>query len=153
MTHTLEKWVHDQKWDVYPIKSVLDPAVGLRLLSDSAYFNELRGTVLDVRWSDTDDPAPAELLNIDASKMVKRLKRMSQNKEQAVVPCTKVDIGGGVLVEDQVVAQLTAGCNAGPAKLARALLRYVFSEQELAGRSLFGGKHAKGAREALDPTR
>ncbi|KAL1478654.1 hypothetical protein MTO96_034931 [Rhipicephalus appendiculatus] len=60
MTTVLVKWVHDENWDAYLIKSVLDPAMGLCQLSDSAYFNELRGTVLDVRWSDTEDPAPAE---------------------------------------------------------------------------------------------
>ncbi|KAL1485645.1 hypothetical protein MTO96_047270 [Rhipicephalus appendiculatus] len=52
--------------------SVLDPAVGLRQLSDSAYFNELRGTVLDVRWSDTEDPVPAYLLNIGEPRNLHR---------------------------------------------------------------------------------
>ncbi|KAL1479390.1 hypothetical protein MTO96_051873 [Rhipicephalus appendiculatus] len=72
MTHILVKWVHDQIWDVYPIKVVLEPAVGLRLLNDSAYFKELHGTVLNVRWSDTEDPAPAELLSIGEPRSLER---------------------------------------------------------------------------------
>ncbi|KAL1443064.1 hypothetical protein MTO96_046128, partial [Rhipicephalus appendiculatus] len=47
-----------------------------------------------------------------------------------------VGIAGGVLVEDQVVTQLTTGCNAGPDKFSRALLRHMFCDEELAGRSV-----------------
>ncbi|KAL1445256.1 hypothetical protein MTO96_045121, partial [Rhipicephalus appendiculatus] len=127
---------------------------------------ELRGTVLDVRWSDTEDPAPAELLSIGEPRSLERKRAklasaaaitgspVAAEPESTVAASREdVDIGGGVLVENQVVAQLTSGCSAGPGKFARALLRHVFSEEELAGHSLFGGKHAKGAREALDPTR
>ncbi|XP_049522568.1 uncharacterized protein LOC125945054 [Dermacentor silvarum] len=87
--------------------------------------------------------------------MVKRLKLMTEAKEreQAVVPSVKIDIGGGVLVEETVLAQLTTACHGGPGKFARALLRHVFTEEELVGRSLFGTKNTKGQKEALDPTR
>ncbi|KAL1480685.1 hypothetical protein MTO96_050814 [Rhipicephalus appendiculatus] len=56
---------------------------------------------------------------------------MPMDKFQRAFP--EVGIGGGVLVEDQVVTQLTTGCNAGPDKFLRALLRHVFCDEELAG--------------------
>ncbi|XP_049516669.1 uncharacterized protein LOC125942519 [Dermacentor silvarum] len=86
--------------------------------------------------------------------MVKRLKLMTEVKEreQAVVPSVKIDIGGGVLVEETVLAQLTTACHGGPGKFARALLRHVLTEEELVGRSLFWYQKYQGAKEALDPT-
>ncbi|XP_070384601.1 uncharacterized protein [Dermacentor albipictus] len=93
--------------------------------------------------------------------MVKRLKRMMQkaeNKpEEPVIACTKVDIGSGTLVDESIINQLCRACDSGPGKFARALLRHVFSEEELRGKSLFGGKSCvRGEtrqKEALDPVR
>ncbi|KAH7953932.1 hypothetical protein HPB49_014318 [Dermacentor silvarum] len=72
MTHILVKWIEEDKWDVYPIKSLVDPHVGLRLLEDQSAFRELRGTVQNIRWSPSDDPAPAELLYIGEPRHLER---------------------------------------------------------------------------------
>nr|XP_054919805.1 uncharacterized protein LOC129381181 [Dermacentor andersoni] len=99
----------------------------------------------------------------EAGKMVKRLKKMLQTAEskpeEPVIACTKVDIGGGTLVDESIINQLCRACDSGsgPGKFARALLRHVFPEEELRGKSLFGGKSClRGEtrqKEALDPTR
>ncbi|XP_075530143.1 uncharacterized protein LOC142563476 [Dermacentor variabilis] len=71
----------------------------------------------------------------------------------------KVDIGGGTLVDETIINQLCRACDSGsgPGKFARALLRDVFPEEELRGKSLFGGKSClRGEtrqKEALDPAR
>ncbi|XP_077483392.1 uncharacterized protein LOC144093677 isoform X3 [Amblyomma americanum] len=94
-----------------------------------------------------------------AARMVKRLQRMLDKEDKQepvqaapVVPCTKVDIGGGVLVKESVLQQLNM-CQGVPGKLARALLRHVFPPEELQGRSLFGGKTSKGQKDGLYPVR
>ncbi|KAH9371631.1 hypothetical protein HPB48_017857 [Haemaphysalis longicornis] len=51
-----------------------------------------------------------------------------------------VDIGGGVFVEKGYFEQLVHACASGPGKFARALLRHVFTLEELKGKTLFGGK-------------
>ncbi|XP_049516989.1 uncharacterized protein LOC119454001 [Dermacentor silvarum] len=84
--------------------------------------------------------------------MVKRLKQLTKQKENdEIVPCKKVDIGGGVLVEEGIINQLTTSCHGGPGKFARTLLRHVFEESEMKGRSLFGAKGSHGQKEGLDP--
>ncbi|XP_077498125.1 uncharacterized protein LOC144116297 [Amblyomma americanum] len=94
------------------------------------------------------------------AKMVKRLERMLESKkepDQPVVPCAKVDIGNGVLVDRTILQMLERQCQSSPGKFARALLRNVFTEEELRGKSLYGMKNnvQKGlpVKEALDPVR
>lgn len=71
----------------------------------------------------------------------------------------QVDIGGGTLIDKSVLEQLSRACDSGsgPGKFARALLRHVFTDAELRGKSLFGGKgcHRGEAvqKEALDTVR
>ncbi|KAH9384652.1 hypothetical protein HPB48_026662 [Haemaphysalis longicornis] len=68
-----------------------------------------------------------------------------------------VDIGGGVLIEKGYLDQLVHACASGPGKFARALLRHVFTPEELKGKTLFGGKgKAQGdtpTKPGLDPVR
>ncbi|XP_064461574.1 uncharacterized protein LOC135371451 [Ornithodoros turicata] len=99
---------------------------------------------------------------IDAAKMVKRLRRtltdlQSKGAVENVIPCGKVDIGGGVLVEQSTLDRHSKLCNGSATKYARALLRCVFSPDELKGKSIYGqGSNAHRhvpAKEALDPTR
>ncbi|XP_077526777.1 uncharacterized protein LOC144138390 [Haemaphysalis longicornis] len=52
----------------------------------------------------------------------------------------QVDIGGGVLIEKGYLDQLVHACASGPGKFARALLRHVFTPEELKGKTFFGGK-------------
>ncbi|KAH7986850.1 hypothetical protein HPB49_026322 [Dermacentor silvarum] len=88
----------------------------------------------------------------EAGKMVKRLKRILNNVEKKqddpVIACTKVDIGGGTLIDKSVLEQLSRACGSGRGKFARALLRHVFTDAELRGKSLFGGEAVQ--KEALD---
>ncbi|XP_049527555.1 piggyBac transposable element-derived protein 2-like [Dermacentor silvarum] len=68
-----------------------------------------------------------------------------------------VDIGGGVTVEKGTLEKLSRACESGPGKFARALLRIVFTEDELRGRTLLGGRSNlhidQPLKEALDPVR
>ncbi|KAK8788947.1 hypothetical protein V5799_021275 [Amblyomma americanum] len=75
----------------------------------------------------------------------------------SVVPCPKIHIGGGILVEEPTLRKLEKN-GGGGGKFARALLRHLFTPEELRGKSLFGlnrGRITKGlpAKEALDPVR
>ncbi|XP_064472592.1 uncharacterized protein LOC135387190 [Ornithodoros turicata] len=62
MTHILVKWIDEEKWDVYPLSALVDPKVGLRLLTDSGAIEHMRGSVVDVYWKEGEEPSPAELL-------------------------------------------------------------------------------------------
>ncbi|KAH7932761.1 hypothetical protein HPB49_002323 [Dermacentor silvarum] len=68
-----------------------------------------------------------------------------------------VNIGGGVLVERSVLDRLQAHCHGLPTKFARNLLRHVFEEAELQGKSLYGkgtNRHKEDTvKEGLDPVR
>ncbi|KAK8766997.1 hypothetical protein V5799_006221 [Amblyomma americanum] len=62
MSHILIKWVEEAKWDVYPIKSLADPAIGIRLLTEEGAIKQLKGSVVSVFWKEGEQPAKAELL-------------------------------------------------------------------------------------------
>lgn len=61
MTQVFVKWLYDDKWDVYPLKSLADAATGLRLMFEPGSFDELRGRIHDGRKA---NKAAAELLHI-----------------------------------------------------------------------------------------
>ncbi|XP_077561141.1 uncharacterized protein LOC144175944 [Haemaphysalis longicornis] len=234
MTHVLVKWLTDDKWDVYPVRALVDPAVGIRVMTDDNALTELKGTVQDVSWKDGEQPARARILNFgkpavlerkraklaaanaatsaeampseqmeekegpccacsslvtqleeenkqlqvevaklkraqdaadnvaETSKVLKRAHKVlgrieGKKPEDVVIPCPKVDIGGGVIIEQAYLDQLLHACASGPGKFARALLRHVFSPEELRGKTLFGGKgKAQGdttTKPGLDPVR
>ncbi|XP_064464856.1 uncharacterized protein LOC135376182 [Ornithodoros turicata] len=93
--------------------------------------------------------------------MVKRLQKMLENKDkvvnEAILETTKVDIGSGVIVEKVILERLERACQCSPGKFARSLLRHVFTEDELRGKTLFGTKSNlhkdRPAKGALDPIR
>ncbi|XP_064468571.1 uncharacterized protein LOC135380290 [Ornithodoros turicata] len=98
----------------------------------------------------------------DSSKMVKRLKRlvesdMGKGQSATVVAEPQVDIGGGVLVGSHHLTYLKSRCEGNATKFARALLRVLFSPEELRGKSLFGvasnAHKNKEAKEGLDRKR
>ncbi|XP_037521393.1 uncharacterized protein LOC119398634 [Rhipicephalus sanguineus] len=61
------------------------------------------------------------------------------------------------MVEEAQVENLKRSCPGNPGKLARGLLRIVFSAKEMKGKSLFGrkcnAKKEQEAKEGLDPVR
>lgn len=63
MTHVLVKWLTDEKWDVYPIRALVDQAVGVRILTDENSLKDLKGTIQDVSWKDGEKPAWACILH------------------------------------------------------------------------------------------
>lgn len=63
MTHILVKWLSEETWDVYPVRAIVNPAVGLRLLSERGAILELRNTVVDVKWMAAEEPSPAKLID------------------------------------------------------------------------------------------
>lgn len=68
-----------------------------------------------------------------------------------------MDIGGGVFVEATTLSRLSVHHKGSPCRFARDLLRAVFTEDELRGRSLTGRKcNAQKdavAKDPLDPVR
>ncbi|KAH7933733.1 hypothetical protein HPB49_016383 [Dermacentor silvarum] len=112
------------------------------------------------KWKEGEEAAPAELLEIECHKMVKKLKKMMEEGEGRgghVKPCPKVDIGGGVIVDEAIIHGLRRNCAGAPAKFARGLMRHLFTAEELRGKSLFGRKSnahpSAPQREALDPAK
>lgn len=61
MTHVLVKWLTDEKWDVYPVRALVDPAVGVRVMTDESALKELKDTMQDVSWRDGEKPARARI--------------------------------------------------------------------------------------------
>ncbi|KAH7953342.1 hypothetical protein HPB49_007255 [Dermacentor silvarum] len=141
MSHVLVKWAEENKWDIYPITCITDVAVGYRLFTQENAMDDLRGTTHMCKWKEGEDAAPAELLEIECHKMVKKLKKMMEEGEGRgghVKPYPKVDIGGGVVVEEAIIHGLRRNCAGAPAKFARGLMRHLFTAEELRGKSLFG---------------
>ncbi|XP_065307913.2 BEN domain-containing protein 5-like [Dermacentor albipictus] len=84
---------------------------------------------------------------LDLEKMAKNLKKATQeltgamsvaSSAPATLPVCKLDIGDGVLVEKQLVDRISLSAKHQPSKFARALLRVVFSPEELENSSLYG---------------
>lgn len=63
MTHILVSWISEPSWDVYPVRALVDTAIGFRLLTEEGAISELRNTVVDVVWKPGEPPAPAKLLD------------------------------------------------------------------------------------------
>lgn len=59
----LVKWLNDDKWDVYPVRALVDPAIGLRILTDDSSLKDLKGTTQDVSWKEGEKPARARILH------------------------------------------------------------------------------------------
>ncbi|KAH6933489.1 hypothetical protein HPB50_015576 [Hyalomma asiaticum] len=81
---------------------------------------------------------------------------VSAPRQTAVVQAEKVDIGGGVVLEQTVLARLHSHCHNLRTKSAR-LVKYLFTEDELRGKSLYGkvsNSHKDlPAKEGFDPVR
>ncbi|KAH6923089.1 hypothetical protein HPB50_021419 [Hyalomma asiaticum] len=67
MSHVLLKWTEEEKWDVYPVRAVVDVAVRYRLLTEDAAIEDLRGAMLMFQWKKNERAAPAELLDTGSS--------------------------------------------------------------------------------------
>ncbi|KAL1414093.1 hypothetical protein MTO96_007731 [Rhipicephalus appendiculatus] len=90
-------------------------------------------------------------------KLVRKLESLLEQPMEPHVHAEKVNIGDGVLVEKTVLDRLHTHCHGLPTKFARNLVRHLFTEEELKGKSLYGrgsNKHKEVAvKEALDPVR
>ncbi|KAH7978505.1 hypothetical protein HPB49_005773 [Dermacentor silvarum] len=94
----------------------------------------------------------------EQKKLVRKLENLTEApKVTQVVQAEQMDIGGGVLVEKTVLNRLHAHCNGLPTKFARNLLRHVFGDEELRGKSLYGkGSNSNKdgpLKKVLDPLR
>ncbi|XP_064477720.1 uncharacterized protein LOC135391397 [Ornithodoros turicata] len=94
--------------------------------------------------------------------MVRRSKRMRECETKrplsaAVVAEPQVDIGNGVLVGSHHLTYLKSRYAGQATKFARALLRALFTPEELKGKSLFGMRcnayKDKEVKDALDRSR
>ncbi|CAN8026620.1 unnamed protein product [Ixodes persulcatus] len=200
MTHILVKWLKEPKWDVYPIRNLVDMELGLRLMDDPSLLDAMGGKVFQIRWSDDERPDDAFVIAVgslksmekrrnhviqmavgghfapysddatssiaadvaalraenarllkkvtqledsyDASRMVKRLNKMAARNScepppRPETPTKMVRLADGVAVSQRMMHQLES-FNTSPAPYARALLRTVFTPDELQGCSLYG---------------
>ncbi|XP_070377251.1 uncharacterized protein [Dermacentor albipictus] len=102
---------------------------------------------------------------IDTSKMLKKLQRAVDkltSASEGAKPAepeenTQRDIGGGVMVSQATLTRLEQTYHDAPCKFSRALIRVLFTDEELANKTLFG-RQANSHKEnkvkpALDQTR
>lgn len=61
-THVLVKWLSNDKWDVYPARALVDPAIGLRVMTEDSSLKDLKGTIQDMSWKG-ERPARARILH------------------------------------------------------------------------------------------
>ncbi|XP_049274269.1 uncharacterized protein LOC119403403 [Rhipicephalus sanguineus] len=99
---------------------------------------------------------------LDSARMVKRLKHMIERADKetqsvAVVTAPKVDIGDGVLVDEGTLSRLRRDAKDSGPRLARGLLKVLFSPEKLENKSLYGRKSNAHKnlpqKEALDVKR
>ncbi|KAL1469417.1 hypothetical protein MTO96_041058 [Rhipicephalus appendiculatus] len=160
MSHILVKWLTVDAWDVYPLRNLVDAEAGRRLVESAAFIDCMAGRVYKVQSAPDAEPddafiigigsekamerrrnaIPANVGDIDAAKMVKRLRKIinkvERTSENSETPA-QVDIGNGILVPEVMIHKWKAMCPSAP-RFGRALLRYLFSEEELRGASLYG---------------
>ncbi|KAL1434679.1 hypothetical protein MTO96_011454 [Rhipicephalus appendiculatus] len=66
MDHVLVQWVAEEKWDVYPLKNVVDAAIGYDLVEDTAAALErLKDTAVEVLCQPGEPTAPATILAVE----------------------------------------------------------------------------------------
>ncbi|XP_077498932.1 uncharacterized protein LOC144110003 [Amblyomma americanum] len=70
MDHILIKWTQEEMWDVYPIRAMVNTAVGFRLLTEPGAIDDVRGTIELFTWKDSEPPAPAEVLDIGKARVL-----------------------------------------------------------------------------------
>lgn len=61
-THVLVKWATEEKWDVYPVRCIIETEIGHQLLYGKKNADNLRGTKVTVKWAEDKEPAPAILV-------------------------------------------------------------------------------------------
>ncbi|KAH7931546.1 hypothetical protein HPB49_026496 [Dermacentor silvarum] len=79
MKHVLVKWETEDTWDVYPVKSIADVAIGMELLRDPASaLQKFRDVVVDIVWQPGKPPAPARILAVGSqASMEKKRNRLA----------------------------------------------------------------------------
>ncbi|KAL1443781.1 hypothetical protein MTO96_045834 [Rhipicephalus appendiculatus] len=145
--YILVKWASEDKWDVYPVRNIQSQTVTCQLIDDPKYVSTLANKAVQVLWQD-DEYAPAYILGIDIDKMAKNLRKATSHLADAVssaaspapvtVPAAQVDIGDGVLLDKKLLERISLSTPTQPSKFARALLRAVFTAEELENSSLKG---------------
>lgn len=55
MTYILIKWISEEKWDVYPVKALDNPATSMQLIPDELVIKKLRKQVVDMKWKLDED--------------------------------------------------------------------------------------------------
>lgn len=72
MAYMLIKWKQDNKWDVYPLRKLVDVDISLKLANDPSLIDIFRDKPLMVNWSPTKAAAPATLLAIGTEVAMER---------------------------------------------------------------------------------
>ncbi|KAH7957130.1 hypothetical protein HPB52_015596 [Rhipicephalus sanguineus] len=149
MSYILVKWVTVDAWDVYPLRNLVDAEAGRRLIESQAFVDCMAGRVYQVQSSPDVEPDDAFIIGIGSQKaMEKRRNAIPVN-----VGILVVDIGNGVTVPEVMLQKWKAMCPTAP-RFARALLRFLFSAEELRGSSLYGrpcnARPGQAPKRALD---
>ncbi|KAL1481089.1 hypothetical protein MTO96_050474 [Rhipicephalus appendiculatus] len=155
--YVLVKWASKDKWDLYPVRNIQSQTVACQLIDDPKYVSTLANQAVQVLWQD-DEYAPAYVLGIGSQVTMER-KRTRLVLGQAFFHTTegeagainwlhkklsdshyykKVDIGDGVLLDKKLLDRISLSTPTQPSKFARALLRAVFTAEELENSSLKG---------------
>ncbi|XP_072143772.1 uncharacterized protein [Dermacentor andersoni] len=155
MTHILVKWVSIDAWDVYPIRSLVDVEAGRRLIENPAIVDCMAGRVYRVQCAPDVEPDEAFIIGIGECRRVLYLLFLFYatlwdsdvagdgdigggiDVDPTCSPSFMVDIGNGITVPRIMLQKWKAMCPTAP-RFARALLRCVFSQEELNGSSLYG---------------
>ncbi|KAH7937169.1 hypothetical protein HPB49_008423 [Dermacentor silvarum] len=165
MKHILVLWKDEEKWDIYPITTVVDASIGLELMGDPCgALKRLESDFIEIKWDADKPPAPAKILAVDSARMVKRRKHILDKagdgedcEPVAVVSAPKVDLGEGVLLDDGTLTRLRRDAKNSGSSLARGPLKLLLTAEEQENKSLFGWRsnaHKDAAqKEALDPRR
>ncbi|XP_064475675.1 uncharacterized protein LOC135389569 [Ornithodoros turicata] len=78
--HILVKWCGMQMWDVYPIHALQDEELKQVLVLNGVQEN--KGRLVQVAWSNGDEPAPALLVDVGTPADMERLRKKVEGKHR-----------------------------------------------------------------------
>ncbi|XP_075738884.1 uncharacterized protein LOC119180693 [Rhipicephalus microplus] len=145
-------WKDDEITDGYGAQKnqACDGPSGSKLFCKTEVLKALQeqGANEDYYWKNTNNKGRGtrNKLQQDIKKTASNLRKatsqltdsLSSAASPAIVPAAQVDIGDGVLIDEKLLERITLSTQTQPSKFARALLRAVFTVEELENSSLKG---------------
>ncbi|XP_064479119.1 uncharacterized protein LOC135392334 [Ornithodoros turicata] len=94
--HILVKWLTEDSWDVYDVRMLVDVAIGFRLMADNTAIDDLRGSIVSVKWKDGEPPSSAKLLDCGTEKVMERRRaRLAKRGTISSSQCSENGTEGG----------------------------------------------------------